>query len=334
MPADMKDLAIVTGGAGFIGSHVVDTLVAHGIRVRVIDNLSGGRTSNLAQHDGNPDVELLERDIRTLSPETNLFAGARHVYHFAGIGDIVPSIERPLDYMDVNVQGTVRVLECARAAAVEKVVYAASSSCYGLAEVPTREDHPIAPQYPYALSKWMGEQACFHWHRVYGLPVNAIRIFNAYGPRVRTTGAYGAVFGVFMRQKLAGKPFTVVGDGTQKRDFVFVTDVADAFRRAAGTPLAGRIWNLGAGNPQPVNRLVALIGGPVVHVPERPGEPACTWADIGSITADLGWSPAIPFEEGVARMLADIEVWRDAPLWDPDSIAQATRTWFAYLQKD
>ena len=122
----------------------------------------------------------------------------------------------------------------ARRAGVEKFVYAASSSCYGLAATPTREDHPIAPQYPYALSKYQGEQAVFHWQQVYRLPVNSIRIFNAYGTRVRTTGAYGAVFGVFFKQKLAGKPFTVVGDGTQTRDFIYVTDVAEAFRARRG----------------------------------------------------------------------------------------------------
>ncbi len=330
----MKDLAIVTGGAGFIGSHTVDLLISRGFRVRVIDDLSGGRLSNLARHVGNPDLEVYEQDIRTLEPGNAVFAGARHVYHFAGIGDIVPSIERPLAYMDVNVQGTVRVLECARAAAVEKLVYSASSSCYGLADVPTREDHPIRPQYPYALSKWMGEQAGFHWHQVYGLPVNSVRIFNAYGPRVRTTGAYGAVFGVFMRQKLAGAPFTLVGDGTQRRDFVFVTDVARAFFAAANTPLVGRVWNLGTGNPQTVNRLVELIGGPVTYLPKRPGEPDCTWADITPLTSELGWAPEVPFEEGVGRMMAEIEVWRDAPLWNPDSIAEATKTWFTYLKKD
>jgi UDP-glucose 4-epimerase len=253
------------------------------------------------------------------------------VFHFAGIGDIVPSIEKPIDYMDTNVQGTVRVLECARHAAVHKFVYAASSSCYGLAATPTREDHPIAPQYPYALSKYQGEQAVFHWHRVYRLPVNAIRIFNAYGTRVRTTGAYGAVFGVFLKQKLAGKPFTVVGDGTQRRDFVYASDVAEAFFLAAETPHVGQIWNLGAGNPQSVNRLVELIGGPVTYIPKRPGEPDVTWADIGKITAELGWKARIPFEEGVARMMTEIEKWRDAPLWDPESIDLATRTWFEAL---
>jgi UDP-glucose 4-epimerase len=328
----VRPIAVVTGGAGFIGSHMVDVLLERRFAVRALDNLVGGRRENVAHHAGNADFALEERDVRSCRPDDALFRGAKYVFHFAGIGDIVPSIERPLEYMSANVQGTVHALECARHAQVAKFVYAASSSCYGLAEVPTREDHPIAPQYPYALSKYQGEQATFHWHRVYKLPANSIRIFNAYGTRSRTSGAYGAVFGVFLRQKLAGKPFTVVGDGTQRRDFLYVTDVARAFLAAAETPLVGRHWNLGAGNPQSVNRLVELLGGAKVHIPKRPGEPDCTWADIGRITADLGWRPQVSFEEGVARIVANIDYWKNAPLWDPESIAQATRTWFEYLR--
>ena len=327
-------IAVVTGGAGFIGSHMVDLLLARGYGVRVIDNLVGGRAANLAQHGDEPRLSLDRRDIRRLEAGDALFKDADCVFHFAGIGDIVPSIEQPIDYMDTNVQGTVRVLECSRAAKVRKFVYAASSSCYGLAEVPTREDHPIAPEHPYALSKYAGELAVLHWHRVYRLPANSIRIFNAYGPRVRTTGAYGAVFGVFFKQKLAGTPFTVIGDGTQRRDFLYVTDVAAAFLRAAESDFSGEVWNLGAGNPQSVNRLVELLGGGVVHIPKRPGEPDCTWADIGKIKRELEWQPAVPFEQGVRRMMEDIEHWRDAPLWDPQSIARATRTWFEYLSRE
>ena len=326
-----RKIAVVTGGAGFIGSHMVDLLLDCGYRVRVIDNLVGGRESNLAHHRDNPDLALVRCDICDLEPDAAVFADAAFVFHFAGIGDIVPSIERPTAYMATNVQGTVRVLEAARAAGVGKFVYAASSSCYGLAATPTGEDHPVAPQYPYALSKYMGEQAALHWYRVYRLPVNSIRIFNAYGTRVRTTGAYGAVFGVFLKQKLSGKPFTVVGDGSQRRDFLYASDVAHAFLRAATTPLAGEIWNLGAGSPQSINRLVGLIGGPVTYIPKRPGEPDVTWADISKVKRDLGWAPLIPFDEGVGRMMAEIDRWRDAPLWDAESIARATRVWFNYL---
>jgi UDP-glucose 4-epimerase len=324
-------IALVTGGAGFIGSHMVDLLLDRGFAVRVVDNLVGGHESNLAHHAGCRELAAEWKDVRDLAADDAVFKGVRYLFHFAGIGDIVPSIERPTEYMSANVQGTVHALEGARAAGVRKFVYAASSSCYGLAATPTREDHPIAPQYPYAFSKYLGEEATFHWHRVYGLPANSICIFNAYGPRVRTTGVYGAVFGVFLRQKLAGKPFTVVGDGTQARDFVYVTDVAASFLAAAESDEAGERFNVGAGNPQSINRLVEILGGPVTYIPKRPGEPDCTFADIGKITARLGWKPRVAFEDGVKRMLTDIERWRDAPLWDEASIARATETWFRYL---
>jgi UDP-glucose 4-epimerase len=327
-----RKYAIVTGAAGFIGSHMVDLLLEQGYRVRGIDNLCAGRWANVAHHAGNPHFALDTRDLRALSPRDPAFQDADYVFHFAGIGDIVPSIDRPLDYVSANVMGTVHALEAARQAGVQKFVYAASSSCYGLAtELPTTESAPITPQYPYALSKHLAEEAVLHWGKVYRQPVVSLRIFNAYGPRSRTTGAYGAVFGVFLAQKLAGKPFTVVGDGTQRRDFVFVTDVARAFLLAAESKKTQQVYNLGAGSPQSVNRLVELLGGAVVRVPKRPGEPDCTWADIRKVRADLGWEPKVSFAEGVGIMLRNIEFWRDAPVWDVPGIEAATRTWFNML---
>ena len=326
--------AVVTGGAGFIGSHMVDLLVARGYSVVVIDNLATGRAENLAQHRREPRVEFHEIDMCTVSADSRLFRGADHVFHFGGIGDIVPSIERPLEYMRANVNGTLAVLEASRHAGVRKFVYAASSSCYGLAtELPTTEQAPIRPEYPYALSKYLGESAALHWGQVYRLPVISIRMFNVYGPRVRTTGAYGAVFGVFLAQKLHGKPFTVVGDGSQRRDFVYVTDVARAYLMAAESAESGQIFNLGAGDPQTINRLIELMGGDVVHVPKRPGEPDCTWADVGRIRRALGWKPEVSFPDGVAAMLGQIEEWRAAPLWTPEKIEAATRTWFEHLAR-
>jgi UDP-glucose 4-epimerase len=323
--------AIVTGGAGFIGSHMVDLLLAEGVEVRVVDNLATGRLQNLARHRHDPHLAVEQVDMCDLAPTAPLFHGVDFVFHFGGLGDIVPSIERPLDYMRANVNGTLAVLEGSRRAGVRKFVYAASSSCFGLADVPTAEDAPIRPEYPYALSKYLGELTALHWARVYRLPVISIRMFNVYGPRVRTTGVYGAVFGVFLAQRANGRPLTVVGDGTQRRDFVYVTDVARAFLLAADSSLTGEAFNLGAGSPQSINRLAELIGGPVVHVPKRPGEPECTWADTGKITRRLGWKPAVSFEDGVAAMLRDVDDWRSAPLWTPESIAAATKTWFTYL---
>ena len=326
--------AVVTGGAGFIGSHMVDLLVARGYSVVVIDNLATGRAENLAQHRREPRVEFHEIDMCTVTADSRLFKGADHVFHFGGIGDIVPSIERPLEYMRANVDGTLAVLEASRHAGVRKFVYAASSSCYGMAtELPTTEQAPIRPEYPYALSKYLGESAALHWAQVYRLPVISIRMFNVYGPRVRTTGAYGAVFGVFLAQKFHGKPFTVVGDGSQRRDFVFVTDVARAYLMAAESAETNQVFNLGSGNPQTINRLIELMGGDVVHVPKRPGEPDCTWADIGRIQRVLGWKPEMAFPQGVAAMLGQIEEWRAAPLWTPEKIEAATRSWFEHLAR-
>jgi UDP-glucose 4-epimerase len=327
-------LAVVTGAAGFIGSHMVDLLLERGYRVHGIDNLSHGRLSNLEQHRNESRFVFENRDVRELRTDDTLFRRADCVIHFAGIGDIVPSIDKPVDYMSVNVMGTVRCLEAARHAGVGKFVYAASSSCYGaITPVPTTESAPICPEYPYALSKYMGEEAVFHWAKVYHLPVNSIRIFNAFGLRSRTSGAYGAVFGVFLAQKLAHKPLTVVGDGTQRRDFVYVTDVARSFLAAAETPRAGEVYNVGTGGPQSVNRLVELIGGPIVRLPKRPGEPDVTWADISKIRTQLGWEPIVDFADAVVMMLKHIDLWRDAPVWDPASIQEATRTWFAMLEQ-
>ena len=330
-----RRVAVVTGGAGFIGSHMVDLLLDQGFKVRVIDNLATGRETNLAHQSSHRDLVLDRRDLRGIEPGDSVFSGVDFVFHFAGIGDIVPSVEEPAKYLSANVMATVHVLEGARSRGVRKFVYAASSSCYGIArQLQTTEDAEINPQYPYALSKYLGEQAVLHWGKVYRLPVVSLRIFNAYGPRSRTTGAYGAVFGVFLAQKLAGKPFTVVGDAMQARDFVFVTDVAKAFLMAAESDRQNEIYNLGAGKPQPVNRLVELLGhGEVVYLPKRPGEPDCTWADIRKITAHLDWCPIVSFEEGVTVMLQHIDYWRDAPVWNPDSIEVATRSWFEALSE-
>ena len=324
-----KKIAVVTGAAGFIGSHMVDLLLDRGYSVRGIDNLTGGRAANLEHLKNDSSLTFEVMDVKDLEPGDGLFKDAAYVFHFAGLGDIVPSLDRPADYMSANVMGTVHALEASRRAGVTKFVYAASSSCYGLpTEVPTSEECQISPQYPYALSKYLGEQSVLHWGKVYSLPVISIRIFNAYGPRSRTTGAYGAVFGVFLAQKLANRAFTVVGDGSQTRDFVFVTDLARAFLMAAESHRSNEIYNLGAGAPQSVNRLVELLGGDVEFIPKRPGEPDCTWADISKIQAQLGWEPRVSFEEGVAEMLENIDFWRDAPVWDAGSIQGATKNWF------
>jgi UDP-glucose 4-epimerase len=323
---------VVTGGAGFIGSHLTERLLRDGHRVRVVDNLATGRLENLAEWRGHPALEVAQVDITDFAALRPQLAGVDWVFHLAGLADIVPSIENPLAYHAANVDGTINVAEACRLGGVRRLVYAASSSCYGLPDlVPTPETAAIRPMYPYALSKYLGEQILLNWHRIYRLPVLSLRLFNVFGPRSRTTGTYGAVFGVFLAQKLAGRPFTVVGDGCQTRDFTYVTDVADAMVRAAQSSESGEIFNVGSGGTYSINRLVELLGGEIAYVPKRPGEPDCTFADTAKIRSVLGWAPSVPFERGVEQMLKHIELWRKAPVWDPASVREATRDWFKYL---
>ncbi len=254
------------------------------------------------------------------------------MFHLAALAAIVPSIEHPMDYYQANVTGTIATLEAARAAGVRRFVYAASSSCYGIPdEYPTPETAPARPQYPYALTKYLGEQIVLHWSKLYGIGAVAMRLFNVYGPRARTNNTYGAVFGVFLAQKLAGNPLTIVGDGAQTRDFTYVTDVADALVRAASSDVTDEALNVGSGGTYSVNDLAELIGGPRVHIPKRPGEPDCTYADLSKIRHVLGWEPHISFEEGVRLTLEHIDDWATAPVWTPESIEESTKGWFHYL---
>lgn len=324
--------AVVTGGAGFIGSHLAERLADRGYAVDIVDNFSTGRRKNVAHLADRANVRVHELDICNETALHDIFRGVDCVYHLAGLADIVPSIERPEDYFRVNVDGTFSVMQAARAANVRRVIYAASSSCYGIPDVyPTSEGAPIRPQYPYALTKYLGECIVMHWGSVFGIGTMSLRLFNVYGPRSRTSGTYGAVFGVFLAQKIAGKPFTVVGDGTQCRDFTFVGDVADAFIRAGESDRSGEILNVGSGNTYSVNRLVELLGGAITYVPKRPGEPDKTFADVGKIEHVLGWKAKVSFEHGVATMLAHLDDWKDAPVWDERSICEATKSWFKYL---
>lgn len=326
---------LVTGGAGFIGSHLAEILSEQGHEVVIVDNLAGGRLSNLESLQGKEGFTFHQVDITDREALMPCFEGVDWVFHLAGLADIVPSIENPGTYFATNVQGTFNVLEAARAAGVKRVVYAASSSSYGIPDVyPTPESSAIQPQYPYALTKYMGEELVLHWSQTYGMSAVSLRLFNVYGPRSRTTGAYGAVFGVFLAQKINKKPYTVVGDGNQTRDFTYVTDVAKAFLAAAESEASSVAMNVGSGHHYSVNRLVELLEGDVIHIPKRPGEPDCTFADTTRITEVLGWRPEVSFEHGVAEMVSRLDDWRDAPVWDTSSIAEATASWFKYLGED
>ncbi len=331
--------ALVTGGKGFIGSHLCERLLNDGHHVMCLDS-PGVSDRNVRQFSISGKFSFIPVDIG----ESNAYKVILHmlsdfqidaVFHLAGIADIVPSIQNPLEYFKTNVMGTLNMLEAAREyGKIKKFIYTSSSSIYGIPEffdIPTSEQATIRPQYPYAETKYQGERWTSHYGQIYKLPVISLRLFNVYGPRSRTTGTYGAVFGTFLAQKINGKPFTVVGDGKQSRDFTFVTDVCDAFVRAANSKISGEIFNVGSGKPQTILRLVELLGGDIIHIPKRPGEPDKTCADILKIKNALGWTPKVPFEEGVKIMLDNIDYWRNAPVWTPDSIGEATKDWFEFL---
>ena len=330
----MVKKVIVTGGAGFIGSHLVDHLLKEGHSVTVIDNLSTGRMANIEHQKDNSRCRFIKADITDFDQIHGIFKDQAIVFHLAALADIVPSIVNPRAYYASNVLGTMNVLEASRLAGVDKFVYAASTSCYGIPSkehYPTAETAPISTEYPSALTKYLGESTALHWGKIYRMPVISLRLFNVYGPRSRTSGTYGAVFGVFLSQKLNGKPYTIVGDGEQTRDFIYVSDVVEAFAAAGFSGVDQEIFNVGTGKPQSINKLVLLLGGDKVHIPKRPGEPDCTWGDVRKIQSQLGWQSKVTFEEGVQRILKHIDYWREAPVWTPESIQDATKDWFKYL---
>jgi len=331
--------ALVTGGKGFIGSHLIERLLNDGNRVTYLDLAEASRR-NIECFLPRGNFSSVYVDIGAPDACGKIFRLLRayqidFIFHLAGLADVVPSINDPLKYFKTNVWGTLNVLEAARqAGGIQKFVYASSSSIYGIPDpehIPTSEDAPIKPQYPYAETKYQGERWVSHYDKVYRLPTVSLRLFNVFGPRSRTTGAYGAVFGTFLAQKIAGKPFTIVGDGKQSRDFVFVTDVCDAFIKAAESPFSGEVFNVGTGKPQTILRLAELLGGEITYLPKRPGEPDITRADISKIVRMLDWTPKVSFEEGVKIMLKNIDYWKDAPVWTPEKIGEATKDWFRFL---
>jgi len=321
----------VTGGAGFIGSNLVDKLVDLGHEVTVLDNLVTGQLSNLKK--SSKKIKFVKIDLSSKKIKLDkYFKKIDWVFHLAGLADIVPSIKNPSNYINSNVLGTLNVLEASRKNKVKKLIYAASASCYGVPQkYPTNENSKIDPQYPYALSKFLGEQLIFHWFKVYKMPNVSLRFFNIYGPRSRTTGAYGAVFGVFLAQRLAKKPLTIVGDGKQTRDFTHVYDLINAIILAAKKAKPGSVYNIGSGKETTVNTIANIIKGKKVFIPKRPGEPDRSSADISKIRKELKWQPKISIEDGVAMLLQNIDDWSKAPVWTPDSISKATKEWFKLL---
>lgn len=285
---------LVTGGAGFIGSNLVDALVERGDEVIVIDNLSTGKKENL-----NPAAKFYELDIRNFEAIKPLFAGADYVFHVAAFPRVQPSIEDPATSNDINLNGTLNVLIAAREAKVKKVIYSASSSAYGnQQEMPLREDMLANPISPYGLQKYVGELYCRLFSEIYGLPAASLRYFNVYGKRQALEGAYCLAMGIFVRQRLAGEPMTITGTGENRRDYTSVIDIVRANILAAGSDKTGQgeVINIGRGHNYSVNELAAMIGGPTTNIPPRL-EPKESLADNTKARELLGWQPTVNLPE-------------------------------------
>jgi UDP-glucose 4-epimerase len=293
---------IVVGGAGFIGSNLVDALIKEKYEVHVIDNLSGGKKENL-----NPKAVFHEKDIRKIEDIKPIFIGATYVFHLAALPRVQYSIEHPDETNEVNINGTLNVLIASAEAKVKRLVYSASSSAYGdQSKMPLRENMSAHPKSPYGLQKYVGELYCRLWNEVYGLETVSLRYFNAYGPRQNPDGAYALVIGKFMKQKAEGQTITITGDGKQTRDFTSVHDIVRANIMAATSKKVGKggVMNIGAGKNFSINKVAKLIGGPVVHIPARL-EPKHTLADNSLAKKLIGWKPEISLEQGIAELLGE-----------------------------
>ncbi len=324
---------LVTGGCGFIGSHIVEEILKNKKnKVIVLDNLVSGKTTNLDVKNKNLKFVKIDISKDTIKFE-KYFKGVDVVFHMAALADIVPSINNPKLYFSTNVTGTLNVLNACIKNNIKKLVYAASASCYGLPKsFPTNEKNKISLMYPYALTKKLGEDLILHWSQVYKLNVTSLRLFNVFGTRSRTSGAYGAVFGVFLAQRINNKPLTIVGNGKQTRDFIYVKDVAEAFLKASKMKKTGEIINIGSGNETSVNYIANMISSKKVYIPKRPGEPDRSKADIKKAKKLLKWKPKISVKDGVRELISNIDKWKNAPVWNKKSISKATKVWFKYLK--
>ncbi len=318
---------LITGGAGFIGSHLVDACLKQGYEVVVLDDFSHGRLENLEAHKNNPRLAIVKVDISQFDLIKHSFNGVNWVFHLASRADANFSLQNPLIYHKVNVEGTAAVLEASRAKGVQRIIYAASSSCYGIPErVPTSELTAILPESPDALTQYQAEQNILHWERIYGIPALSLRIFNVYGPRARSRKTFGEVFQVFLTQKLNHEPFTIAGDGTQSRDFIYVADVVDALMMAAESELSGEVLNVGSGQSTSINTLVKLLGGgATTPIARHANEADKTCADITKIKQLLGWKPSTSLEDGVQKVLTSISDWKYSPLWTREKIEQSLK---------
>jgi len=291
---------IVTGGAGFIGSHVVDKLIALGHQVVVIDNLLLGNKDFV-----NPQAEFHQVDIRDKEKLTELFVGAVVIFHLAADPRLPTSIEDPITTHEINVTGTINVLQAAVEAKVKKVVFSSSCASYGDVSIPIKEEYQgqVNPPSPYGLHKLIGELYCRLYSQLFSLETVCLRYFNVFGPRKTAGGSYPMVIPTFLKQKSEKKPLTIVGDGEQTRDYVYVSDVVEANLKAWHSDVKkGEGINIGSGQQVSVNEIAKIIGGATSQGPERKGEMRFIQADNTKAKQLLGWEPTVSLEEGIGQL--------------------------------
>ncbi len=290
---------IVTGGAGFIGSHIVDALIEEGYNVHIVDNLSGGKKTNV-----NKKAVLHLVDIRDLKKLLPIFKNAKYVFHEAALPRVQYSIENPIETNEVNVVGLLNVLEASRLSLVQRVIFAASSSAYGDCKtLPLKESFPANPLSPYGAQKYIGEIYFKLWSEVYKIETVCLRYFNVYGPRLNPDGAYPLVIGLFLKNLQQNKPLTITGDGKQTRDFTHVRDVVRANLLAMKSTKVGKgeVINIGGGHRYSINHIAKIIGGKIKHIAPRV-EPHDTEADIKKAKQLLNWKPTVKIEEGILEL--------------------------------
>lgn len=336
---------LVTGGAGFIGARLVEELLKTGDEVLVVDSFATSNRDRLAPvfakyGPGSCDyVDITDRErLEQWFVENASSKALDCIYHLAARASIVPSVQNPRLYHNVNVTGTLNILEMVRRYSIPRFVYAASGSCYGLpAELPTTELCPVRPLYPYALTKWMGEQYALHFGELYGFSVVSLRLFNAFGPGMCLSGGYGGLFSIILPQKFNNRPVVTIGDGTQRRDFVEVSDVARAFALSGRLAhIRGQVFNIGRGESFSINEILHLLRinrADTRCLPERPGEPRETRADIQKAAQLLEWRPEVNFVDGLQGMIADQDYWQNARAWTYEESAEAQRGWYACFGK-
>ena len=300
----MKPKSIVTGGAGFIGSNLVDKLLTMGHEVIVIDNQFSEAHDKFYWNFHGKNYRM---DIRDYSLTRKLYDGVDYVFHFAAEARIQPAIENPIEAVSINSLGTCTVLQCAREAGVKRVMYSSTSSGYGMNEPPNVETQPDDCLNPYSVSKVNGEKLCRMYTSLYGLETVCFRYFNVYGNRQPLKGQYAPVIGIFLRQLAAGEPLTIVGDGEQRRDFTHVDDVVNANIKAALANIDdkcfGQVYNVGTGLNHSINEIAAMISDNIIHIPPRPGEAMISLANNTRLRETFDWEPTVKLETYLVGML-------------------------------